>query len=104
MNENEKPMARELPTANPRERTIEIDVATGQKIFLAASKHAWTLMARVEKYLGARGFQNMLHAAQVQEDTITEEEVRKFIHSRTGLLFKSLDFTGEEQPPKEPPS
>lgn len=75
---------------NKAGRTVEVDPATGQRIFLAASQRVWLLMTMLEKYFGEERFAKAIARASKEYPKIPQEEVLDFIQKRTGLRFSGL--------------
>ena len=83
------------------QRTVELDAAQGQKIFLAASQRVWLLMTLLEKFFGPARMQKAIQRAAKKYPEIQQEEVLKFIQERTGLKFNVLPGTPQKPAPEK---
>lgn len=83
------------------QRTVGLDAAQGQRIFLAASQRVWLLMTLMEKYFGSERLQKTIARAAKKYPEIEQEEVLEFIQKRTGLKFNVLPGMPQEAVPEK---
>ncbi len=90
-----------ITPATKDQRTVSLDAAQGQRIFLAASQRVWLLMTLMEKYFGPERLQKAIAKAAKKYPEIEQEEVLEFIQKRTGLKFNVLPGMPQEPPEEE---